>query len=206
MNGNSNLRVRERAEDMNLIPFLAAFSFIFLAELGDKTQLAVITLCSRHDWKVVLSGAMLSFALIDGLSVLVGRGIAEVVPLFWIQIIGGVMFIAFGLYILLHKERENESFKLTEKSSGFISTLILISLAELGDKTQLAVIALAAEYAEAIMVFLGVISGFLAITIIGVLIGKGLIHLVPQRYLRLISAVLFIGFGIIFLLQPIGFT
>ena len=191
---------------MNLIPFLAAFSFIFLAELGDKTQLAVITLCSRHDWKVVLSGAMLSFALIDGLSVLVGRGIAEVVPLFWIQIIGGVMFIAFGLYILLHKERGNESFKLTEKSSGFISTLILISLAELGDKTQLAVIALAAEYAEVIMVFLGVISGFLAITIIGVLIGKGLIHLVPQRYLRLISAILFIGFGIIFLLQPIGFT
>ena len=191
---------------MNLIPFLAAFSFIFLAELGDKTQLAVITLCSRHNWKVVLSGAMLSFALIDGLSVLVGRGIAEVVPLFWIQIIGGVMFIAFGLYILLHKERENESFKLTEKSSGFISTLILISLAELGDKTQLAVIALAAEYAEVIMVFLGVISGFLAITIIGVLIGKGLIHLVPQRYLRLISAILFIGFGIIFLLQPIGFT
>ena len=191
---------------MNLIPFLAAFSFIFLAELGDKTQLAVITLCSRHNWKVVLSGAMLSFALIDGLSVLVGRGIAEVVPLFWIQIIGGVMFIAFGLYILLHKERENESFKLTEKSSGFISTLILISLAELGDKTQLAVIALAAEYAEVVMVFLGVISGFLAITIIGVLIGKGLIHLVPQRYLRLISAILFIGFGIIFLLQPIGFT
>ena len=191
---------------MNLIPFLAAFSFIFLAELGDKTQLAVITLCSRHDWKVVLSGAMLSFALIDGLSVLVGRGIAEVVPLFWIQIIGGVMFIVFGLYILLHKERENESFRLTEKSSGFISTLILISLAELGDKTQLAVIALAAEYAEVVMVFLGVISGFLAITIIGVLIGKGLIHLVPQRYLRLISAILFIGFGIIFLLQPIGFT
>ena len=191
---------------MNLIPFLAAFSFIFLAELGDKTQLAVITLCSRHDWKVVLSGAMLSFALIDGLSVLVGRGIAEVVPLFWIQIIGGVMFIAFGLYILLHKERENESFRLTEKSSGFISTLILISLAELGDKTQLAVIALAAEYAEVVMVFLGVISGFLAITIIGVLIGKGLIHLVPQRYLRLISAVLFIGFGLIFLLQPIVFT
>jgi len=191
---------------MNLIPFLAAFSFIFLAELGDKTQLAVITLCSRHNWKVVLSGAMLSFALIDGLSVLVGRGIAEVVPLFWIQIIGGVMFIAFGLYILLHKERENESFRLTEKSSGFISTLILISLAELGDKTQLAVIALAAEYAEAVMVFLGVISGFLAITIIGVLIGKGLIHLVPQRYLRLISAILFIGFGLIFLLQPIVFT
>ena len=191
---------------MNLIPFLAAFSFIFLAELGDKTQLAVITLCSRHNWKVVLSGAMLSFALIDGLSVLVGRGIAEVAPLFWIQIIGGVMFIAFGLYILLHKERKNESFKLTEKSSGFISTLILISLAELGDKTQLAVIALAAEYAEVIMVFLGVISGFLAITIIGVLIGKGLIHLVPQRYLRLVSAVLFIGFGIIFLLQPIVFT
>ena len=191
---------------MNLIPFLAAFSFIFLAELGDKTQLAVITLCSRHNWKAVLSGAVLSFALIDGLSVLVGRGIAEVVPLFWIQIIGGVMFIAFGLYILLHKERENESFKLTEKSSGFISTLILISLAELGDKTQLAVIALAAEYAEVIMVFLGVISGFLAITIIGVLIGKGLIHLVPQRYLRLTSAILFIGFGIIFLLQPIVFT
>ena len=191
---------------MNLIPFLATFSFIFLAELGDKTQLAVITLCSRHNWKAVLSGAMLSFALVDGLSVLVGRGIAEVVPLFWIRIIGGVMFIAFGFYILLHKERGNESFRLTGKSSGFISTLILISLAELGDKTQLAVIALAAEYAEVVMVFLGVISGFLAITIIGVLIGKGLIHLVPQRYLRLISAVLFIGFGLIFLLQPIVFT
>ncbi len=191
---------------MDLTPFLIAFSFIFLNELGDKTQLAVITLCSRHNWKSVLGGAMLAFTLIDGLSVLAGKGVSEVVPAFWIQVIGGIIFIAFGSYLLSHKKSENESLKATRKGSGFISTLILISLAELADKTQLAVIILAAKYSEINMIFLGVISAFLTVTVIGILIGRGLVCMVPRKYLRVLSALLFIGSGLIFLLQPVIFT
>jgi len=191
---------------MDLTPFLIAFSFIFLNELGDKTQLAVITLCSRHNWKSVLGGAMLAFTLIDGLSVLAGKGVSEVVPAFWIQVIGGIIFIAFGSYLLSHKKSENESLKATRKGSGFISTLILISLAELADKTQLAVIILAAKYSEINMIFLGVISAFLTVTVIGILIGRGLVYMVPRKYLRVLSALLFIGSGLIFLLQLVIFT
>jgi len=191
---------------MDLTPFLIAFSFIFLNELGDKTQLAVITLCSRHGWKSVLGGAMLAFTLIDGLSVLAGKGVSEVVPAFWIQIVGGIIFIAFGFYLLSHKKSENKSLKAIRKGSGFISTLILVSLAELGDKTQLAVIILAAKYSEVNTIFLGVIFAFLTVTIVGILIGRGLVHLVPKKYLRVLSALLFIGSGLIFLLQPVIFT
>ena len=152
---------------MGLNSFFTAFLLIFLTELGDKTQLAVITLSSKYGWRSVISGAMLAFALIDGLSILAGKSISEVIPSFWIQITGGILFIAFGLYLLLRKEAKNERLKIPGKTSGFVSALIFVSLTELGDKTQLAVIVLAAEYAETILIFLGVISAFLAITIIG---------------------------------------
>ena len=191
---------------MGLNSFFTAFLFIFLTELGDKTQLAVITLSSKYGWRSVISGAMLAFALIDGLSILAGKSISEAIPSFWIQITGGIIFIAFGLYLLLRKEAKNERLKISGKASAFVSALIFVSLTELGDKTQLAVIVLAAEYAETILIFLGVILAFLTITIIGVLIGKGIVRLVPHEHLRLISALLFICFGLVFFLQAVVFT
>jgi len=191
---------------MDLTPLLVAFSFIFLNELGDKTQLAVITLCARNDWKSVLGGAMLAFALVDGLSVLIGKGFSEVIPALFIQTAGGIIFIVFGLYLLLHKESENENLKLVGDSSGFVSALFFVSLAEFGDKTQLAVIILAANYAEPFLVFLGVMLAFSTITVIGILVGRGLTRVVPKKYWRLVSALLFIGSGVIFLLQSTIFT
>ena len=80
---------------------------------------------SKYGWRSVISGAMLAFALIDGLSILAGKSISEAIPAFWIQITGGIIFIAFGLYLLLRKEAKNERLKISGKASGFVSALIL---------------------------------------------------------------------------------
>ncbi len=81
---------------MDFIPLLASFGLIMLAELGDKTQLAVISLSSKRRSKSVFIGALLAFAVVDGISALAGGAIATFVPAFWVGIGSGSLFIVFG--------------------------------------------------------------------------------------------------------------
>ena len=196
--GNSSLKTRPK---MDLTTFLVPFSFVFLAELGDKTQLAVITLCSKHGWRSILSGAMLAFTLIDGVSILIGRAISTLIPLFWTQLAAGFAFIAVGIYVLLKREEGNRILISKEGGSAFFSSFILVSLAEVGDKTQLAVIALAAQYQQVLIVFLGVTFAFLVVTVLGIIIGKSLVQVIPKKWLKFFVFALFVGFGVFYLVQ-----
>jgi len=186
---------------MDLTTFLFLFSFVFLAELGDKTQLAIITLCSKYDWRSIFCGAMLAFAAVDGVSILIGKAISELIPILWVQLAAGLLFIVIGIYILLKKEERNEGFLFKEGRSAFISSFILVSLTEVGDKTQLAVILLAAQHQQVLMVFLGVILAFLAVTILAIVIGKGFVYVIPRNWLKFVASAMFIGFGILYLVQ-----
>jgi putative Ca2+/H+ antiporter (TMEM165/GDT1 family) len=85
---------------MDLLPLFTSFGLILIAELGDKTQLAVISLSSKRKSKTVFMGALLAFALVDGVSALLGGAIATLIPAFWIGIGAGVAFIIFAVYTL----------------------------------------------------------------------------------------------------------
>ena len=182
---------------MDLTPLLASFALFSLMEFGDKTHIAVITLSMKNRARDVFVGALAAFALVDGASVLVGGFIADLLPTYWINVGSGVLFLIFGALTLLGKEEKEEVVE--RKKNAVFSSLSIVALMELGDKTQIASFVLAARYGSPLLVFLGIMLGSALITGSGVVIGKGLLKIIPKRYLKYIAAALFILFGIVFL-------
>ena len=189
---------------MDFLPLLASFGLILVAELGDKTQLAVISLSSKRKSKSVFAGAMLAFAVVDGISALAGGAVASVIPAFWIGLGAGVAFIIFAIYTLFFEKSEKR--EVEAKSLAVASTFSLVALMELGDKTQLAVISLAAEYEAPLLVFVGVMLAFLALTGLSVLVGTALSRWIPIKYIRIGSGLLFIVFGVLFIWSALSGT
>ena len=182
---------------MDLTPLIASLTLFSLMEFGDKTHIAVITLSMKNRPLEVFIGALGAFAVVDGASVLVGGLIADLIPEFWINVISGGLFLLFGVLTLINKEDEEEVKE--GGKSGLASAFSLVTLMELGDKTQFASFVLAARYGSPVLVFLGIMLGAALITGSGVVIGKGLMRIVPERYLRYAAAALFLIFGVIFL-------
>jgi len=183
---------------MDLLPLVSSFGIIALAELGDKTQLTIVSLSSCKKTRSVFIGAMLAFALIDGVSALIGGTIAAFIPPAWIGVGAGVAFLLFGIYSLLSKSKGTG---IEKHSASATQCFSLVALMELGDKTQLSVIALAAEYDAPIMVFTGVMLALALITGIGIAVGTMISRFVPMRYLKIGSSLIFIIFGILFLFE-----
>jgi len=183
---------------MELTPLFTTFGLIALAELGDKPQLTVIALSARYDRKKVFSGVVLAFIVVTGLGVLVGEGLLRLIPENIIKIIAGLMFIIFGILMLRSKE-DGEENNGSQIMNPFISTFSMIALAEMGDKTQLSAITLAAKYNSPYLVFTGAVLALAAISLIGVLAGKKLCDMVPLSKIKLGAGALFILFGILFI-------
>lgn len=184
---------------MNLTPLVSTFAIICLAELGDKTQLTTIALCSKHNPQIIFLTSMLAFSTIGGISIFFGSTLANLLPMLWIKLGSGTVFIATGLYTLLKNGEEKA------ESCGrvtFMTSFSLIALMELGDKTHLATIALSARYVSPLLVFAGMITAFLLITGLGVIIGTKIKELLPRSHIKTGSGILFIVFGIILFLNP----
>jgi len=120
---------------MDALPILSAFALILIAELGDKTQLSVISLSCNYKWHHVFIGSMLAFLAVDGLSIAVGGPLLAFVPLRYVQIASGTVFVIFGIFPLLRKEK-TDGVNLPKKRSNIplIASFSLIALMELGDK------------------------------------------------------------------------
>jgi len=185
---------------MDLTPLFASFLLVMVAELGDKTQLTVITLSSCSNALLVFAGAMLGFMLVSGIGVVVGDVLSLLIPIPVIRVASALLFLAYGIYTILSRSREEHAEKI-DTGCAMLSAFSMITLMELGDKTQLAVIALAAEYSIPIVVYAGVIAAFTLVTGLGVLIGRTIIKIIPLKYVKLGSGIVFLLFGIIFLVN-----
>ncbi len=182
--------------NIDIASLLTAFTFIFLAELGDKTQIATIMLSSRSSAIPVFSGAMLAFLLIDGLSAIIGGKIINFIDCKWINLISGLVFIFLGFLSFISK---NEKINFKNQKISFFNTFFIISLMELGDKTQITSIILAAELCSPIIVFIGIMLAFSIITGIGIIFGMKILKLLPKKYLKILTSILFILFGFFFI-------
>jgi len=183
---------------MDLTPLLTTFSLIAIAELGDKTQLTVIALSAGHNRVKVFIGVILAFILVTGLGILLGETLFQYVPAALIKIIAGLAFIIFGVWILSSREKCDANENLPS-GNPLISTFSMIALAEMGDKTQLSAITLAAKYDSPYLVFAGAVLALASISLLGIFLGKKLCEVVPLPRINLGAGVLFILFGILFL-------
>lgn len=183
---------------MDITPLLTTFGLIALAELGDKTQLTVIALSAGYDRVKVFAGVILAFTLVTGLGVLAGDALLQIINPALIKILAGIMFVAFGIWILSSKEN-CETNNNSQIQNPLISTFSMIALAEMGDKTQLSAITLSAKYDSPYLVFLGAVLALASVSLLGIFLGKKLCEIVPLSKIRLCASALFILLGILFL-------
>ncbi|MEJ1355275.1 MAG: TMEM165/GDT1 family protein [Candidatus Sedimenticola sp. (ex Thyasira tokunagai)] len=168
------------------------FGLVFLAEMGDKSQLVCMTLAARHRHWPVLAGSMAGFLVLNTLAVVFGAGLSHWVPE---QILAGAVAILFAVFgiLSLRAEAEDEDEEVTERSGHgiFITAFLMILLAEMGDKTQIAVAGMASTL-PVIPVWIGATLALFATSALGVVAGRKLLKRIPLHRLHQISGVFFL--------------
>ncbi len=193
----------------NIYPMLIAFFMIFVSELGDKTQILVMSFSGKQKIVTILLGVALGTFFSHGLAILFGSYIGAInnenVKLI-LDFATNIIFIIFGLIFLFNKEKEESD----ENKTGLLSKLtniklnyiliiaISIAVGELGDKTFLAAIGLGIQYAKyKIPLVIGAIMGMVISDLLAIILGKIISKKIPEELMKKISGILFIIFGII---------
>jgi putative Ca2+/H+ antiporter (TMEM165/GDT1 family) len=172
-----------------LIPMMA----VGLAELGDKTQLTVLCLASKTKKHFeLLLGIILAFAITDGVAIILGNFITTHIPINYIKIISGTVFILFGIITLMSKKQEETACDLKKP---FASGFLLIFVSEIGDKTQIASGLFATKF-DPLMVFIGVISALTILSVMTIYLGKFIALKVNKKVISNIAGIVFILVGI----------
>ena len=176
--------------------FLTSTAVVALAEVGDKTQLLAILLATRLKRPVPIIFGILAATIANHfLAALVGAEAASFLDGKWFRILIGVSFVAMGLWTLIPDTFEDEANRRPARSGAFLTTLVAFFLVEMGDKTQLATIALAARFHTVAAVTAGTTLGMLIANVPAVLLGDALLKRVPLKVVRIAAAVLFVAIG-----------
>jgi putative Ca2+/H+ antiporter (TMEM165/GDT1 family) len=183
--------------------FAQAFLLVFVAEMGDKSQLLAMTFATRYPIKKVLIGILIGAFLNDGLAVLLGSLVSSFVPMNAIQVIAGLAFIVFALWSLKVEEDEEDTDHRKIKFGPVVTVATAYFIGEFGDKTQLTAIALASDAVSPLAVLIGTVLGMFATGSIGIYIGKKLGDRMPEMAIKLVSAAMFLFFGITKLAQSL---
>jgi putative Ca2+/H+ antiporter (TMEM165/GDT1 family) len=181
--------------------YLASLGFVVLAEMGDKTQLLAMAFASRYKWQTVMWGVFAATLVNHLLAVVAGNYLTRLIPLSYIQIAAAASFILFGLWTLRGDTLEGEDKRFNY--SPFWTVAVAFFFAEMGDKTQLATVALATQYDSIIAIWLGTTSGMLVADAIGIIVGIVLGKRIPERFIKWFAAIIFIAFGVAGLYQTL---
>ncbi|MDA8423231.1 MAG: TMEM165/GDT1 family protein [Nitrospiraceae bacterium] len=174
--------------------FLTSLAIVFLAEMGDKTQLLAMAFATRFRWQTVLLGVFVATAANHLFAVYVGAYLTRIIPLQYIKIAASASFIFFGLWTIRGDELDEEDKRFN--FNPFWTVTLAFFLAEMGDKTQLATVALAAEFNTIVPVWLGTTTGMMIADAVGILVGIVLHKKIPEKQIKWIAALIFIGFGL----------
>jgi putative Ca2+/H+ antiporter (TMEM165/GDT1 family) len=182
--------------------FLLSFGIIFVAELGDKSQLMALAFAARYRALPILIGITIATAIVHAISVLIGAVVGAALPTDTISVIAGLVFLAFAVWTLrgdtLGEEEERRVDRTTHSAVAAASGAFF--LAELGDKTMLATVTLATS--EGLFaVWLGSTLGMVAADALAILAGQQLGTRLPDRAIRVGAAVLFVVFGVVLVIE-----
>ena len=176
---------------------LSTFTLIALAEIGDKSQLVCMTLAARHRHWPVLLGAATAFLVLNALAVVFGASVAAWVPERVTAVIVALLFGAFGIHALRTQD-DDESEEVVERPGHgiFFTTLLLILVAEFGDKTQIAVAGLAGSMAP-LPVWIGATTALVMVSALGVWAGRTVLQRLPLDWLHRVSGGIFLVFALV---------
>jgi putative Ca2+/H+ antiporter (TMEM165/GDT1 family) len=173
-------------------------------EFGDKTQLGVLTLSARYKLRApIFLGAMGAFAIVCILGVGIGEALLSVLPIWVLSKISGVIFIALGLLMVRGLGKEKISSMISQRRGAFASTFLMIFVSEFGDKTQIAMITLAAKFGSPLEVLVGALLALGATTALGTLVGERIARTMPMNIVRKTAAAIFVAIGLLTLANVI---
>jgi len=174
--------------------FLLSLGLIFVAELGDKTQLVALTLATRFRAGVVLAGIFVATLLVHLLSVAIGGFTGTVLPAGWIELLSGLAFVGFGLWTIRGDQLDENNDAMQSLTSPFLIVTITFFLAELGGKTMLGTVTLAASY-SLVLVWIGSTLGMVLSDGLAIWVGQALGKNLPERSIKMGAAGIFFVFG-----------
>ena len=191
--------LEEASLDKVIEAFAVSLFSIAIAELGDKTQIGLITLSATiRKPAAIFLGMVSGFFVVAGSAVLIGQALLAVIPLSTLTFISGLIFVAMGILMLKVDVESNVAGP--RAKNPFLATLLMIVLTELGDKTQIMTIALAARFTQPASVFLVVLSAFVVIDGLSILLADRLGKRIPTNKVKKVSAIVFVVLGILTLL------
>lgn len=177
---------------------IRASLFIIMAEIGDKTQMLSMAFARKYSLSKVLLGVFIGSILNHGLAALLGTYLSDVIPINIIRIFAAVAFIGFGLWSLkIEEEDKGEEGTIFYRFGPVLAIASAFFIGEMGDKTQLTVITLSSQARYPLLIVVGTVSGMVITSAIGVFIGSRLGKKIPELGFKIISASIFIIFGII---------
>ncbi|BFU47249.1 TMEM165/GDT1 family protein [Krasilnikovia sp. MM14-A1004] len=182
-----------------------SFAVVFVAELGDKSQLMALTFATRYRPWTVLAGITVATALVHAVSVGIGYGLGAALPTGWISLLAGLAFLAFGAWTLRGDTLTEDERGKAERASG--SAMLAVGgaffLAELGDKTMLATITLATQHGW-FGTWLGSTVGMVAADALAIMVGRLLGRHLPEKAIKYGAAALFAIFGIWLIVEAVA--
>jgi putative Ca2+/H+ antiporter (TMEM165/GDT1 family) len=178
--------------------FLTSLFLVAIAEIGDKTQLLAILLATRfrRPWPII--GGIFAATLVNhALAALVGDTLAGVLSGRWFAFAIAASFLAMAIWALIPDRLEDEQTQSRPQRYGvFVTTLIAFFLVEMGDKTQVATVALGARFHNVPLVAAGTTAGMMLANIPAVLFGERITRVVPLRLVRPVAAAIFVFLGV----------
>lgn len=177
--------------------FLVSTGVVAIAEIGDKTQLLALLLAARFNKPATIILAILLATVCNhALAGALGAWLTSVTDPMWLQWILGISFIAMGGWALIPDTFDHGATQIRGRLGVFGATFVLFFLAEMGDKTQVATVALAAHFPSPAAVVIGTTLGMLIANVPAVLLGSKLLQKIPIKIFRWIAAGLFISMGL----------
>lgn len=181
--------------------FLSTFGLIFLAELGDKTQLASMALAMRYPWQRIFVGIAAAFVVLNLAAVLIGKVLFLLLPIFWVTLVSALLFLYFGYSTLRHAcDCVGEEGPSPTAATATRTAFIMIFMAELGDKTQLVTASQAARHSDTLagmsMVFAASTLALWSVSLLGIFAGKQMVRFIPLCWIHRTAGFMFLLFGV----------
>jgi putative Ca2+/H+ antiporter (TMEM165/GDT1 family) len=174
---------------------LNSFVLVAITEMGDKTQLLAFVLATRfkNPW-AIMAGIFCATVLNHLLAASFGSWVSQAISPLYLKWILGALFIGFAAWILIpDKDDDDEK---PHRFGAFLTTLITFFIAEMGDKTQLSTVALAAKFQNITLVTIGTTLGMMFSDGLAVVFGEKINEKIPMKYVRYVAAALFVLFGV----------
>jgi putative Ca2+/H+ antiporter (TMEM165/GDT1 family) len=186
-----------------MFAFWQSLLLIFVAEMGDKSQLMALAFGTRLPARLVLGGILAATLLVHLASVAIGELLGLALPTYWIGLAAGLAFIGFGAWTIRGDTLDDQKLEVGKRYGAFAMVAATFFMAELGDKTMLATITLASQLQSFVPVWIGSTLGMVAADGIAIWVGRIAGRRLPERTIRYAAAAIFILSGLVTIVETL---